>query len=463
MEAGEDGRTRTGNLWTATAHAITAVIGSGVLTLPWSVAQIGWLFGPTALVVFALFTYYTAILLSDCYRTPGPTEGRRNYTYMDAVKSFLEWMLDLNNRYVELTDCYHLKGHNAGCGATGTSYLIIFGAMEIILSQFPNLEEIAFLSVLAAVMSFAYSFIGLYLSIVKFASNHVARGTITGVKIGAMGVSSTTKTWVSFQALGNIAFAYSYSSILLEIQVYVLQLKVVITLNFQYVFTHIEFSTNAKDTLKSPPPENKTMKKATTFGLGITALFYISLGCMGYAAFGNDSPGNILTGFYEPFWLVDIGHLSVLIHLIAAYQVFAQPIFARNEKWLSSKWPTTGFFHTVHTIRLPFAKKRSYRFTLCKLFGRTIFVVFTTLVAMMLPFFNAIVGLLGAITFFPLTIYFPVSMYMVQANIKKWSGRWLMLHILCITCLLVSVVSVIGSLADIVLKLKKAKLSQIEL
>lgn len=78
-----------GNIWTATAHAITAVIGSGVLTLPWSVAQIGWVFGPIALVVFALFTYYTAIILSDCYRTPGPTEGRRNYTYMDAVKSFL--------------------------------------------------------------------------------------------------------------------------------------------------------------------------------------------------------------------------------------------------------------------------------------------------------------------------------------------------------------------------------------
>ncbi|RWR90352.1 amino acid permease 8-like protein [Cinnamomum micranthum f. kanehirae] len=458
MEVGEDGRTRTGNIWTATAHAITAVIGSGVLTLPWSVAQIGWVFGPIALVVFALFTYYTAIILSDCYRTPGPTEGRRNYTYMDAVKSFLGprevklcgiaqyaslWGTLIgytitsatSMMYVEVTDCYHLKGHNAGCRATGTSYLIIFGAMEVILSQFPNLEEIAFLSVLAAVMSFAYSFIGLYLSTVKFASNHVARGTITGVKIGAMGVSSTTKTWFSFQALGNIAFAYSYSSILLEIQ----------------------------DTLKSPPPENKTMKKATTFGLGITTLFYISLGCMGYAAFGNDSPGNVLTGFYEPFWLVDIGHLAVLIHLIAAYQVFAQPIFARNEKWLSSKWPTTGFFHTVHTIRLPFAKKRSYRFTLCKLFGRTIFVVFTTLVAMMLPFFNSIVGLLGAVAFFPLTIYFPVSMYMVQANIKKWSGRWLMLQIMCITCLLVSVVSVIGSVADIVLNLKKAKLFEIKL
>lgn len=106
--------------------------------------------------------------------------------------------------------------------------MIIFGVMEIVLSQFPNLEKIAFLSVLAAVMSFAYSFIGLYLSIAKFASNHVVKGTITGVEIGAMGISLPTKICASFQALGNIAFAYSYSSILLEIQVYVPQLKVVI-------------------------------------------------------------------------------------------------------------------------------------------------------------------------------------------------------------------------------------------
>lgn len=90
-----------------------------------------------------------------------------------------------------------------------------------------------------------------------------------------------------------------------------------------------------KDTLKSPPPENKTMKKATTFGLGMTALFYISLGCMGYAAFGNNSPGNVLTGFNEPFWLVDMGHLSVLIHLIAAYQVCYCLIY---DVWAHMPW-----------------------------------------------------------------------------------------------------------------------------
>lgn len=65
------------------------------------------------------------------------------------------------------------------------------------------------------------------------------------------------------------------------------------------------------------------MKKATFYGLGLTTVFYLSLGCIGYAAFGNDAPGNILTGFgfYEPFWLVDIANICVIVHLIGAYQV----------------------------------------------------------------------------------------------------------------------------------------------
>lgn len=76
-------------MWTATTHAITAVIGSGVLALPWSVAQMGWVLGPVALVGCAYITYYTAVLLSDCYRTPDPVHGKRNRTYMDVVRSCL--------------------------------------------------------------------------------------------------------------------------------------------------------------------------------------------------------------------------------------------------------------------------------------------------------------------------------------------------------------------------------------
>jgi hypothetical protein len=49
----------------------------------------GWILGPVALVGCAYITYYTSVLLSDCYRTPDPVHGKRNYTYMGAVRSCL--------------------------------------------------------------------------------------------------------------------------------------------------------------------------------------------------------------------------------------------------------------------------------------------------------------------------------------------------------------------------------------
>lgn len=83
----DDGRPkRTGTLWSCVAHIITAVIGSGVLSLAWSTAQLGWIAGPVSLLCFAIVTYISAFLLSDCYRCPNPVTGTRNYSYMDAVR-----------------------------------------------------------------------------------------------------------------------------------------------------------------------------------------------------------------------------------------------------------------------------------------------------------------------------------------------------------------------------------------
>lgn len=80
-----------------------------------------------------------------------------------------------------------------------------------------------------------------------------------------------------------------------------------------------------QDTLKSSPQENQVMKKATAIGVFTTTIFYMSCGILGYAAFGNNAPGNFLTGFgfYDPFWLVDLANICIAIHLIGAYQVHA--------------------------------------------------------------------------------------------------------------------------------------------
>ena len=78
-----------------------------------------------------------------------------------------------------------------------------------------------------------------------------------------------------------------------------------------------------QDTVKSPPAENKVMKKASFIGVSTTTAFYFLCGCLGYAAFGNRAPGNILTGFgfYEPYWLIDIANICIIIHLVGAFQV----------------------------------------------------------------------------------------------------------------------------------------------
>ncbi|VAI60299.1 unnamed protein product [Triticum turgidum subsp. durum] len=83
---------RTGTVWTASAHIITAVVGSGVLSLAWSVAQLGWVGGPAAIVFFAGVTVVQSSLLAECYVSRGdPERGGliRNKSYMNAVRFYL--------------------------------------------------------------------------------------------------------------------------------------------------------------------------------------------------------------------------------------------------------------------------------------------------------------------------------------------------------------------------------------
>ncbi|KAG0500025.1 hypothetical protein HPP92_000097 [Vanilla planifolia] len=245
--------------------------------------------------------------------------------------------------------------------------MILFGITEIVFSQIPNFNEVWWLSIVAAVMSFTYSAIGLSLGVAQVVRHGRFQGSPTGISTGP-GVTQTQKIWHSFQAIGDIAFAYSYSTVLVEIQ----------------------------DTIKSPPPsEAKVMKRATVVSVAVTTLFYTLCGSMGYAAFGDAAPGNLLTGFgfYSPYWLLDIANAAIVIHLVGAYQVFCQPLFAFVEKWARERWPESELIRKEFSV--PISKTKKYKLSLFRLTWRTTFVVLTTLLAMMLPFFNDIVGLMG--------------------------------------------------------------------
>ena len=65
------------------------------------------------------------------------------------------------------------------------------------------------------------------------------------------------------------------------------------------------------------------MKKGTTLAIFVTTAFYMAVGCIGYAGFGDEAPGNLLTGFgfFNPYWLIDIANVFIMVHLLGAYQV----------------------------------------------------------------------------------------------------------------------------------------------
>ncbi|GLT53721.1 hypothetical protein SLA2020_269740 [Shorea laevis] len=438
---------RTGNVWTAVAHIITGVIGSGVLSLAWSMAQLGWIAGPLAMLFFALITLLSTFLLCDSYRSPDPEYGpARNRSYLEAVYMNLgkrnAWVCGLfvqislfgtgiaytitsaiSMRAIEKSNCYHKEGHGAACNFGDTSYILLFGVVQIVLSQIPNFHNLQWLSILAAIMSFTYSSIGLGLGLAKVLSDGYMKGSIGGISSS----SAAEKVWLVSQALGDIAFAFPYSLILIEIQ----------------------------DTLKSPPPENQTMKKASTIAITVTTFFYLCCGGFGYAAFGDATPGNLLTGFgfYEPYWLIDFANACIVLHLVGGYQVFSQPLFANVEKWFGRKFPGSGFVHDSHTLKFPLLP--DIRLNLLRLCFRSVYVVSTTGIAMIFPYFNQVLGVHGSLIFWPLSIYFPVEMYFKQRNIQAWTTKWVILRTFSIFCLLLTLFALIGSIQGLI----SAKLS----
>ncbi|KAK7410401.1 hypothetical protein VNO78_01157 [Psophocarpus tetragonolobus] len=449
VELDDDGRIkRTGNAFTATTHIITVVVGAGVLALAWAMAQLGWIAGITVMIIFACISIYTYNLIADCYRYPHPVNGKRNYTYMQAVNAYLGGTMNVLCGLIQygklagitvgytITSstslvaikkaiCFHKRGHKARCKFSNNPFMIGFGILQILLSQIPNFHKLTYLSTVAAITSFGYAFIGSGLSLAVVVSGQGETTRIFGNKIGP-GLSEPDKIWRVFSALGNIALACSYATVVYDIM----------------------------DTLKSDPPECKQMKKANVLGITIMTTLFLLCGGLGYAAFGDDTPGNILTGFgfYEPFWLVAFGNVCIVTHMVGAYQVLAQPLFRIIEMGANLVWPRSEFINKEYPTKIGFS------FNLFRLTWRTIYVVVATIIAMAMPFFNEFLGLLGAIGFWPLIVFFPVQMHIAQKQIKRLSLKWCVLQLLSFVCFLVSVVAAVGSIRGISKNIKKYKL-----
>lgn len=146
---------------------------------------------------------------------------------------------------------------------------------------------------------------------------------------------------------------------------------------------------------------------------------------------------------------VDYLHLSYAFFFFSFFcQIYSQPIFAVAEKWFSKKFPNSGFVNNFYTIKPPLLP--GVRLNPLRLCFRTAFVVSTTGIAMLFPYFNQVLGVLGALNFWPLAIYFPVEMYFVQKKIGAWTRKWIVLRTFSFVCFLVTVVGLMGSIEGLI-------------
>eukprot|EP00882_Tetradesmus_deserticola_P013889 GHRQ01014752.1.p1 GENE.GHRQ01014752.1~~GHRQ01014752.1.p1 ORF type:complete len:208 (+),score=53.08 GHRQ01014752.1:469-1092(+) len=65
----------------ATAHIVTAIIGAGVLGLPYALSWLGWVAGIVILLLFYVITLWSSLLLAECHET----NGVKHPTYRSAV------------------------------------------------------------------------------------------------------------------------------------------------------------------------------------------------------------------------------------------------------------------------------------------------------------------------------------------------------------------------------------------
>jgi len=132
-----------------------------------------------------------------------------------------------------------------------------------------------------------------------------------------------------------------------------------------------------QDTLKEPPDAQVSMRKAVTASISTAFGLYLLVSVLCYLALGDTAHSMVLTSFTTAApWATALGNALVLVHMMSAFQVFCQPMFAAMEAGLARQWPQLDKWTEHGTKRLQ----------LVRLCYRGLYVTFLTVVALLFPF-----------------------------------------------------------------------------
>ncbi|GMY13168.1 lysine histidine transporter 1 [Fagus crenata] len=412
---------RNAKWWYSAFHNVTAMVGAGVLSLPYAMSELGWGPGVAVLVLSWIITLYTLWQMVEMHEmVPGKRFDRYHELGQHAfgeklglyivVPQQLIVEVGVNIVYMVTGGKSLKKVHDivvcADCkNDIKLSYFImIFASVHFVLSHLPNLNAIAGVSLAAAVMSLSYSTIAWTASIEK--------GVQPDVQYGYKAKTTAGTIFNFFNALGDVAFAYAGHNVVLEIQA----------------------------TIPSTPekPSKGPMWRGVVVAYIVVALCYFPVALIGFWMFGNAVDDNILISLQKPKWLIATANMFVVIHVIGSYQIYAMPVFDMIE--------------TVLVKKLNFRPTRTLRFI-----TRNVYVAFTMFIGITFPFFGGLLGFFGGFAFAPTTYFLPCVMWLAIYKPRKFGLSW-WANWFCITLgVLLMVLSPIGGLRTIIIQAKTYK------
>ncbi|KAK8522259.1 hypothetical protein V6N13_115238 [Hibiscus sabdariffa] len=389
---------RNGNAYYAAFHTLCSGIGIQALVLPVAFTILGWSWGIIALTLAFIWQLYTLYLLVQLHES---TEtGMRYSRYLQLCgaafgERLTKWLAMFPIMYLSAGTCVTLVIIGAQscqlffdtiCGGTCSAqppttveWYLIFTSAAVLLSQLPNLNSIAGVSLVGAITALGYCTLIWVVSL--------AEGRMPGVSYNPVrGRTEVIRNFDVLNALGIIAFAFRGHNLILEIQ-----------------------ATMPSD---EKHPSRVPMWKGVKVAYTLVAMCLFPLAIVGYWAYGQMIPadGGMLTALFAfhgqdtSEFILGLTSLFVIISGLSSFQIYAMPTFDDMESLYVKK------------------KKKASPWWLRAMF-RAFFGYIVFFVAVAIPFLASFAGLVGGISL-PVTLAYPCFMWLKIKKPKVFGLKW---------------------------------------
>ncbi|KAL0383879.1 UNVERIFIED_CONTAM: Lysine histidine transporter-like 8 [Sesamum radiatum] len=365
---------RNGNAYYAAYHTLCSGIGIQALVLPVAFTILGWTWGIIGLTLAFIWQLYTLYLLVQLHESP--ENGIRYSRYMQLASATFV-IGGSTSRMFYQTVC------GATCGnpkpLTNVEWYLVFTCAAVVLSQLPNLNSIAGVSLIGGLTAVGYC--------TAMWTVSVSEGRLPNVSYNPVRAGTEiARIFDVLNALGIIAFAFRGHNLILEIQA----------------------TMPSSEKHPSSVPMWRGVKGA--YLIVAMCLFPIAIG--GYWAYGHMIPANggMLAAIYA-FHSRDmargvLGLISffVIVNALSSFQIYGMPMFDDME--------------SNYTRRFKKPCPWWLRVIIRAMFGYGCFFV-----AVAIPFLGSVAGLVGGLSL-PVTLAYPCFMWLKMKKPKMYGPSW---------------------------------------